>query len=141
MKLHTLIGLVTAAMVFATCGKSKFSSTPILTFKKVSTTLVPSNGSVLFTFEFTDAEGDISDSIGIKKISSSCAQAGYIDTAKYQFPSIPQSDDTKGTLTINLTYPNLKPTRCFGGDTIEQATFRFWIKDKAGHISDTADAP
>src|SRR5690349_16429999 len=108
MKLHTLTGLVVLAG-FVACSKKQFTSKPQLTFKSISTTKVLTNGSELFTFEFTDAEGDLTSAVGILKTSSSCATAGYIDTVKYQLPTIPQSDDTKGTLTVNLTYANLKP--------------------------------
>jgi|SRR5882724_3997036 len=139
MKLQHLIGLAVVAMLAATCKKI-FTSTPQLTFKSVSTTKVPKNGSVLFTLEFTDAEGDIANAVGIRKTSSSCATAGFIDTMKYQLPTIPPSDDSKGTITVNLNYTNLKPFECNGQDTVEQATFQFWIKDAAGHVSDTVSS-
>jgi hypothetical protein len=139
MKLQHLIGLAVVAIMASTC-KKLFTSSPQLTFKSVSTTKVPKNGSVLFTMEFTDAEGDLANAVGIRKTSSSCATAGFLDTLKYQMPSIPPSDDSKGTITVNLSYTNLKPIECNGADTLETATFQFWIKDAAGHVSDTVTA-
>jgi hypothetical protein len=141
MKLKLLIGLAVVAILTATCKKT-FTSIPQLTFKSVSTTNVPHNGSITWTFQFTDAEGDLAGVVGILKTSSSpCAGAGFIDTTKYTMPVIPPSDDSKGTLTVFLPYDQLKTAPCNGADSVEQATFRFWIYDAAGHVSDTATSP
>lgn len=139
MKLKLLIGLAVVAILTATCKKT-FTSIPQLTFKTVSTTNVPFNGSVTWTFQFTDAEGDLAKVVGIKKNSSSSC-GSFIDTQSYRMPTIPPSDDSKGTITVFLPYTLLKPTPCNGADTVEQAIFQFWIYDAAGHVSDTATSP
>jgi hypothetical protein len=139
MKLHTLIGIL-AAIVLVACDKDSFTSRPQLKLKSVSTDFVPLNAPLQFTFEFTDKEGDLGDAVGIQKISSTCDDASFIDTLKFTFPDIPRMKNTEGTLEVNLTNINLLPIRCFGGDTVETAIFRFWIKDLAGNVSDTVEA-
>jgi hypothetical protein len=136
MKLQVLTGLVFMAMV-AACDKDNISTTPSLRLKSVSSDFVPLNGGLQFIFEFSDKEGDLSKAMGIEKISSTCIDASYTDTVKFVFPDIPGTKNTDGTLEVNLNNINLLPIRCHGQDTVEQAVFRFWITDDAGHTSDT----
>ena len=136
MKLHVLTGLA-ALVILIACSKDGVTTKPQLRLKSVSTDFVPLNGSLQFIFEFSDKEGDLSAPLGLEKISSTCVDASYIDTVKFTFPDIPGTKNTDGTLEVNLSNINLLPIRCHGQDTLEQAVFKFWIRDDAGHTSDT----
>ena len=138
MKLPTLAGFVAVLLVVAVaCDKEGIETKPSLKLKSVSTDFVPLNGSLQFTFEFSDKEGDLTLPLGLEKISSTCVNASYIDTVKFGFPEIPGTKNTDGTLEVNLTNINLLPIRCHGQDTVELAVFKFWIRDDAGNTSDT----
>lgn len=136
MKLHTL-AVFGAVMMMIACSKDNITTKPQLRIKSVSTDLVPLNGSLQFIFEFSDKEGDLSNPLGIEKISSTCIDASYIDTVKFLFPDIPGTKNTDGVLEVNLNNINLLPIRCNGQDTVELAVFKFWVKDDAGNVSDT----
>jgi hypothetical protein len=137
MKLQVLTGLVVLVILVA-CSKDGVTTKPQLKLKSVSTDFVPLNGSLQFVFEFSDKEGDLSQPLGIEKISNSgCLDPNFLDTMLFQFPDIPGTKNTDGELEVNLINANLKPLRCHGQDTLEQAIFKFWIKDDAGNISDT----
>jgi hypothetical protein len=136
MKLHTL-AVLSAVMMMVACDKDSITTKPQLRIKSISTDLVPLNGSLQFIFEFSDKEGDLSQPLGLEKISSTCPDASYLDTVKFLFPDIPGTKNTDGVLEVNLNNINLLPIRCHGQDTVEQAVFKFWIKDDAGNVSDT----
>jgi len=136
MKLRSLTVLAVVVML-AACEKDSITTKPQLRLTSISSDFVPLGGSLSFTFEFSDKEGDLSRPMGIEKISSSCADVGYIDTVKFAFPDIPGTSNTDGILEVNLNSVNLYPVRCHGQDSVEQAVFKFWIKDDAGNISDT----
>jgi hypothetical protein len=136
MNLRTLT-VMAAVVLLLSCDKESITTKPQLRLKSISSDFVPLNGDLQLIFEFSDKEGDLSQPLGIKKISASCDDAGYTDTVKFAFPDIPGSKNTDGRLEVNLTNINLLPIRCHGQDTLEDVTFKFWIKDDAGNISDT----
>lgn len=137
MKLQVLTGIVVLVILVA-CSKGGVTTKPQLKLKSISTDFVPLNGSLQFVFEFSDKEGDLSQPLGIQKISSSgCPDPSYTDTLKFQFPDIPGTKNTDGELEVNLSNVDLLPLRCHGQDSVEQAVFKFWIKDDAGNVSDT----
>lgn len=128
-----------AILVIVSCSKDKFESAPQLTFKKASSDFIPVGGDVEFTLEFTDAEGDLAGNVRVEKISSSCLDAGYVDSNKFVIPSFPSSKNQKGEILISMSYAvDLKAVRCTAIDSVETAVFKFWIRDAAGHYSDTA---
>ncbi len=117
------------------CKKHKFQSTPSLKFKSVSSTVVPANQGIQFKLSFTDAEGDLNDSIYIQKITTNCPNSNFDDY--YDIPSFPTSSNEEGDIVVTFRYIDIAP-RCQQNDT---AVFRFAIKDKANHVSDTASTP
>ena len=124
------------------CNKDKYGTTPTLKFKSVNTTELRSGQQLVFTLTFTDAEGDISDSLYVQKYVSYCPGSTADDW--YPVPSFPTSNNAKGDLTVNFfyngndpAYQNVAP-QCQMNDT---AIFRFAIKDKSQHISDTISSP
>ncbi len=58
-----------AAVIFlAACGKDKYNTKPTIQLKSVGNKVVSFNGILRVEFEITDKEGDISDTLYIKKI-------------------------------------------------------------------------
>ena len=133
----------------ASCGKDKFSDKPMLKLKSVSSDYIPKGGAVQIRFEYTDAQGDIGGMpLHVQKLSSSfpCADNSkdptFIDSANYLIPAdLPPSSNQKGEIVITWEYFQLQPIPCSSLDTLEEATFKFWLKDKAGNISDTITVP
>ena len=59
--------LFSILILFTTsCTKDKFSSTPSLKFKSVNTTELHNQQLLTFTLSFTDAEGDLTDSVFVQ---------------------------------------------------------------------------
>ena len=132
---YTILFSILLFTILTGCTKDKFKSTPSLKFKSVSSKIIPPNSGIQFTLEFTDAEGDLNDSIYIEKIEPTCENSNFTDY--YDIPSFPVSKNEKGNILVNFRYFDIAP-QCQRNDT---AVFRFAIKDKAGHVSDTASSP
>lgn len=144
MKLHTFIVLAgLAGLIVAGCSKEGIETKPRLTFKSVSTDHVFYNQDLTFTFEFSDKEGDLDDTIRVIKVSSSwCEDPSFADSVKWKMPNLPGTKNTEGELEIRMGYQrDLAALPCDGVDTVETAIFKFVIKDKAGNVSDTAFSP
>jgi hypothetical protein len=126
------------------CTKTKFSSTPSLTFKSVNTTQLHNQELIKFTLSFTDAEGDFSDSgsIFVQKLVPNCPSG--TESEVLLLPVFPTAKDQKGEINVTLgynagnSYQNIAPLCPPQNDT---ATFRFVLKDDASHVSDTASSP
>ncbi len=141
--MRTKILVSIAAVIFlAACGKDKYTTKPQITFKKVNRTTLSRNQVIIFTLEVTDTEGDLQDSMWIQKVVPKCTGSNF--TAKYKMPDFTSMKNLKGEVDIcfgygnNLGCPILSDPNCARNDT---ATFRFWLKDKGGNISDTARSP
>ncbi len=138
-KLLTAIAL----FVISACKKDVFTTTPQITLQSVSTQVVPVDGNIIFTLEYTDKEGDIQDSLLVKKETRNCIQDTF--TTYYAMPAdLPTQSNTKGDIEVryshgtNLQFPDIGDPQCAGNDT---CIFKFVLKDKAGHRSDTAYSP
>lgn len=144
--------LVLFLVIVVSCSKDKFDSKPTLKLKEVKGDYVPKDGDygTQFVFEYTDAEGDLAGvPVYFQKISSSapCANSSINpnmgpDSTYLGFsPDIPPTSNQKGEITISLARAEMNPVACGTLDTVEQATFKFWFKDRAGNVSDTVTAP
>lgn len=126
------------------CGKSKFSTTPKLEYKSVNTKDLFPEGSIVFRLGYTDAEGDLQDSILIQKVGLSpalCPQSGF--NAYWILPEFPVVKDSEGEIIISYTYGTTGPyppiqRQC--QDIDDTCYFRFVIQDKAKHKSDTVSS-
>jgi hypothetical protein len=127
-------------LFFAACGKDKYTTKPQITFKKASSSTLNHNQTITFTMDVTDAEGDLQDSMWIQKVEPKCGGSNF--TAKYKMPDFTAIKNIKATVDvcfaygINLGCPVISGPACPNRN--DTATFRFWIKDKGGNISDTA---
>lgn len=142
MRYTTLFSII-LFIVLSGCGKDKFGTTPTLKFKKVNTTELHSGQMLTFTLSYTDAEGDITDSMFIEKIVPNCAASNFQDG--HPVPDFPTTKNQSGELTVTYGYNSADPSytpvgspQCQRNDT---AVFRFALRDKANHTSDTVSSP
>ena len=139
---YTILFSIFLFAILTGCKKDKFGSKPSLKFKSANSNVLPPHQLIQFTLSFTDAEGDLNDSLFVQKIEPTCENSNNSGT--YIIPEFPVSKNEKGDLIITFgnnyndpAYFNMAPL-CSRNDT---AVFRFAIKDKANHVSDTVSSP
>lgn len=139
-----VIYIAALMVVFIACGKDKFNTTPSLSIKSVNPSVVSPGGQLQILFEFTDKEGDVSDSIFVKKIRINQMQVPVdpIDSFGFKVPDFPKK--SKGEIQLTLDYSlhltaALNPPLQGNPPTPVPDTmvYRFALKDLAGNISDT----
>ncbi len=137
--MRSFLSFIIGALLLTSCGKDTFKSQPQLTIKSVSTTTVPANGDLQIVLRLTDREGDFNESIFVEKMTTRCSNSNFLDSQLYLIPTdLPRTTQFSGDVVLSFTYPFELQPRCNRPDT---ATFRFWIKDAAGNVSDTAATP
>jgi hypothetical protein len=128
------------------CSKDKVESQPHLKFKSYNSDVVPSNGFLRATLDFTDQEGDL-DSVFVTRQRLNKRGPSYF---QFYYGNTPEfGKQNRGELQIDfnvaqdlifglpaISVPGSNPPR-FEPDTL---LLRFYVKDKAGHTSDTAAA-
>jgi hypothetical protein len=138
---YTILFSIFLLLLFAGCKKNKFSTTPSLKFESVNTTQLHNQQLIRFDLSFTDAEGDLTDSVFVQEVVPNCAASNI--EGLFPLPVFPTTKDQKGGVTItfgyNLSgYTSVSPQCPPQNDT---AVFRFALKDKAQHVSDTVSSP
>jgi len=126
------------------CGKDKFQTIPQLTLRTKTPDVVPVNGTLRLNVEYTDKEGDVSDSLFIVRQRLNVRGPLQLPQSPYDVPDFPHTD--KGEFEISLAYQaglifGLPPLRIPGSNPVKNEidTLRLKIvaKDKAGNKSDT----
>lgn len=137
--LFSIATVALLSIIAAACSKDKYTTKPQLKFLSAENYTVPRGGLISFRIEFTDKEGDLTDSIFIQTVTTRCAQSNR--KLGYPVPAFPATSNTKGEFEINFVngqfvpgYVALPGPACGRPDT---TTFFFWIKDKAQNVSDT----
>jgi hypothetical protein len=136
MRNTILIGLV--CFIFFGCKKDKYSSTPQLTYKSVNVNPVLPNEIVKFVITVTDAEGDISNSLFVQKVSLNCGASNF--SAPYPVPDFPSNSNLKTDISVSFSNGGNNQGYINIANCIEPADtcyFRFVLTDKANHVSDT----
>jgi hypothetical protein len=118
---------------FSSCKKDKFATKPSLKFNSVNTTVLSQGSTLIFNLSFTDAEGDLTDTLFITKFEPNCVASRF--NAKYAVPPFPTGKNQKGDVVVTFDYNGVSP-KCFPRN--DTAVFKFVLKDKAQNISDTA---
>lgn len=142
MKAKILI-LFVIAIITNSCNKGLYTDKPQLFFKSVNTTVLNPSQTLSFSIEFTDAQGDVQDSLWIQKVTKNCSLSNF--TQGYPIPGFPTSKNLKGVFDIslsygfNLNYPPIREPACANQN--DTCVFKFWAKDLAGHVSDTLTGP
>ena len=134
---------VLAMLGCVTCSKDTFNTVPSLKFVSVNETVFPQPSQVIFKLEFTDKEGDVSDTVWIQRVSlvSACETLSFIDS--FPIPDIGQPRNVKGEFDFTFDYPPQGQGANLLACSLHDDTsyFRFWMHDKAKHISDTVQSP
>lgn len=138
------VSILALCIVFASCGKEKFTTAPQLEVKDVSSTIIPRNGDLSVRLEFRDKEGDVSDSLFvIRERLNVKDQATKPYVIKYKIPVFPNK--SSGEFQVDLAYNfaltlQLSPIRIPGTSENEPDTLRlkFVATDLQKNVSDTA---
>lgn len=140
MKTKILI-LLAIPVMFYSCKKDTYTTKPQITVKSINSTTISQGQVLLFQIEFTDAEGDIQDTLWVQKFSRTCPNtAGVQFISKNKVPDFTPTPNLKGILEIGYAYnANIQGYSTISGcgNKNDTAYFKFWLKDKANNISDT----
>jgi hypothetical protein len=147
MKLKLLILALIVVAAFVTCTKNSYNTTPTLKFLGVNSTIIPQQSAISFQLQCTDKEGDVVDTIWIQRVSkvSGCESLSRIDS--FAIPDFSPPKNVKAEFDFNYNYASPNPPNlgaCTIGNnvsTTDTSYFRFWMHDKAQHISDTVQSP
>ena len=132
---YTIIFSIFLLFVFG-CKKDKFTTAPQIKYESTNTKELHPGETLLITLSFTDAEGDVTDTIFIQKVVRPCPafpRGGFIDST-HTLPPFPSGRNQSGEIIITYDYFSLDP-QCNRNDT---AIFKFVLRDKAKNKSDTA---
>jgi len=143
MKKRLIAGIVLIALM--ACNKNKFQTSPQISIKSINPKVVPIGGNMEITLSYTDKEGDISDTLFIKKIRLNKQTTATIrDSLRYKIPDFPNYD--KGEIGLSLQYENhlksaIQAPDIPGSNPLakqpDTLNIKIWIHDKAGNVSDT----
>jgi len=139
MKIPLLIAIIAVCVLMATCSKDKYTTKPQLELKSINGEAFPRGSDLSFKFNVTDKEGDIQDTMWVQKISYTCGSDGSF-LSSYLVPDFTSTKNLKVELDVNYSYGSLSGTYpiisgCEQRD--DSCYFKFWLKDKAGNVSDT----
>ena len=141
-----LLFLSFSALVLS-CDKDSFETKPTLEVIEQSSDYVPKNSDLRVRLEFTDKEGDVSDSVILLRQRLNIKNTTVSNPIKYPIPTHPSI--TKAEIEVNLEYvngltfgfpaitiPGTSPTQ-YEPDTM---ALKFVVRDAKGNKSDTATA-
>lgn len=142
-----LLLLLVSSVIFWACKKDKYATKPKIEMKSVDVREVTtSNGNctlIDIDFNVLDKEGDVTDSIFIQKKDAAIAfpcPGNTFDNLNYAIPSYPSGTQKVRFLVKFSTkqvdgYAGISGPFC--SPRKDTSVFKFWVKDKAGNISDT----
>lgn len=141
---YTLLFSIFLFVIFISCNKDKYSTTPSLKFESVNTNDLHPGGVLIFTLSFT-YKGALSGNLLVQELVPLCS-GNELDSinSPYNLPSFPVTQDQKGEITVTYGYnvngysPITSPQCSPRNDT---ATFRFVLSDNKNHTSDTVSSP
>lgn len=142
---NIFIFLFVAAIAAVACNKDKFQTAPQITIKSVNTKEVPYNGTLVVNLQYTDKEGDVSDSLFVLRERLNKKGPFKAAILPNDIPTFPNT--SKGEIQVSFAFqtaltagissiriPGTNPSR-YEPDTM---VLKFVVRDKAGHASDTA---
>jgi hypothetical protein len=138
---NRLLFLTALLLVIIGCNKNGFNTRPSIKIKSVDPTVVGINSSMLIELEFTDKEGDISNSIFIQKIRLNKVPVPTIrDSFSLPVPDFPGK--SKGFIKLLLDYQNhlvsaVNPPGAPANPEPDTLIIRMALKDKGNNVSDT----
>jgi hypothetical protein len=141
--IRILIVVLFCAAFIAACHKDQFQTKPTLSLKSMNGNVVPAGASLVLNFEFTDKEGDVNDTIFVKKIRLNKLKVPTVrDSFGLQVPTFPKN--TKGEIQLTLEHSfyltsaiNPPKDPITGKNINDTLMLQFALKDKANNVSDT----
>jgi len=136
-----LLLLASVLIVLFACNKDKYQSTPQIKIKSVSSDIVPLGSGLEVVLSFTDKEGDVDDSVFVRKVRLNQKVANTLfDTLKYKIPEFPSH--SSGDISIFLDNNVIQsaqppPSNGSGGNMPDTLKIWFSVTDKGGHKSDS----
>lgn len=134
MRTKILLTIIAFGFLLA-CSKNVYNTKPTLKISSVNTNVVANGGILTFDIKVTDKEGDVTDTIFVKKVRLNKRVRETIrDSFALKIPDAPNS--TNGIVRLDLDYQNYLVS---AKSPVENDTllFKFALKDKAKNISDT----
>jgi hypothetical protein len=105
--MRNTIVIAVISLLIISCTKNKFQSTPQLKYKSVNTKELHSGESIQFRLSYTDAEGDLQDSMYIEKVGINCTQSSYKEY--WTLPAFPVVKNSEGEIIVSYTYGTSGP--------------------------------
>jgi hypothetical protein len=136
MKTKILVGLF-VIIIAAACGKDNYNTTPTITLESTSSKVVPSGGILRVELKVTDKEGDISDTIYVKKTRKNQRVTATIrDSFPFRIPEGPETRN--GFVTVDLRYTDHLTSAISPGNPKQNDTLsiQFVVRDKAKNRSE-----
>ena len=139
-----LLAFLAITFVIFSCSKDNANTKPGLTVKSVSNWFIPINGTAKLELEFTDQEGDIDDSLWLKKQRINLRVVPtFLDSLRFKIPEFPNAK--RGELEVLLEHARmvsaLNPPNIPGSNPPQKEpdtiSVKVAIRDKAGNISDS----
>lgn len=131
-------------VLIVACGKDKFETKPTIKIKSLGPNPVPMNSGMVIELEYTDKEGDIADSLWVRKVRINQRKIATIRDSFYLQLPTDAPEKSKGIIKLTFNYqdhlisaqnpgtpPNAAP---------DSLIFRFVLRDKAKNASDTVDS-
>lgn len=143
MKIKITFLFILAALVIA-CNKDKFQTIPQLKLKSKNTDRVGLNGALQLIIEYTDKEGDVSDSLIMVRQRLNVRGRMQTPPSPYKIPPFPNTDRGEFEVTLNYQFGlifGIPPLRITGSNPprneVDTLRLKFVARDKAGNKSDT----
>jgi len=143
MKTIITVAVIIALTIIA-CGKDRFQTVPQLKLKSRNSEIVQLNETLRLNIEFTDKEGDVTDSLFIVRQRLNIRRPETKLASPYKIPAFPKTD--KGEFEITMEYqrdlvlamsaisiPGSNPQT----NEIDTLLLKIVARDKAGNKSDT----
>lgn len=144
MKKILISCLLIAAVV--SCNKDKFQTKPQIKIKSTNYEgVVPQGGTLRVNLEFTDKEGDVSDSLWVIRERLNLKSPAVLTASSYKIPAFPNT--SQGEMEVDLNYdfgltfgiPAIRiPGSVPAQNEPDTMNLKFVVRDKAGNKSDTA---
>ncbi len=137
-------GLFLLLGTLVACDKDKFETKPQLKLKSVNNNEVRFNGNLVVTMEFTDKEGDVTDSLFVIRERINVRGPIVAATSPFKIPTFPERN--QGEIQVSFDFqtqliPGLPSIRIPG--TVpsqyepDSLILKFVARDKEGNVSDT----
>lgn len=143
--LYSALSFLLLVLLFVACSKDKFESKPTIEIKSIGPNPVSLNVPLTIELEYTDKEGDIQDSIFVRKVRINQRKVARTLRDSFYLPlpgDAPKK--TKGTIKLTLDYQGYVISAEDPGNSPNAAPdsliFRFILQDKAKNRSDSIES-